>query len=76
VLGMIDAGRYAEALAKLENDILQKTDGCANGGEPDKNDWIRSCDEQEQVYMLIMETIEDLKSRETVTLKSAKGGKK
>jgi len=62
VLGMIDAGRYAEALAKLENDILQKTDGCANGGEPDKNDWIRSCDEQEQVYGVVMETIEDLKS--------------
>ena len=62
VLGMIDAGRYAEALAKLENDILPKTDGCANSGEPDKNDWIMSCDEQERVYSLVMETIEDLKS--------------
>jgi hypothetical protein len=39
VLAMIDTGNYQAALKKLENDILAKTDGCANSGQPDKNDW-------------------------------------
>jgi hypothetical protein len=57
-LEMIDEGFYTEALEKLENDILKKTDGCAKKGQPDKNDWIDSCEEQGQVYPFIMETIE------------------
>ena len=39
VLAMVDAGQYGDALGKLENDILKKTDGCANSGEPDKNEY-------------------------------------
>jgi hypothetical protein len=58
VLAIIDAGNYQAALKKLENDILKKTDGCANSGEPDKNDWIETCQQQGQIYPLIMETIE------------------
>ncbi|MHC4124955.1 MAG: GLUG motif-containing protein [Planctomycetota bacterium] len=58
VLAMIDAGNYQAALKKLENDILRKTDGCANSGQPDKNDWIETCQQQAQIYPLIMETIE------------------
>jgi hypothetical protein len=57
VLAMIDAGNYQAALKKLENDILGKTDGCANSGQPDKNDWIETCQQQGQIYPLIMETI-------------------
>ena len=57
-LGMIEAGKYNSALAKLENDILQKTDGCANIGEPDKNDWIITCEQQQEIYPLIIETID------------------
>lgn len=49
---------YNGALGKLENEILAKTDGCAEGGEPDKNDWIVTCEGQDEVYPLIMETIE------------------
>jgi hypothetical protein len=37
---------YSGALNKLENDILAKTDGCAEMGQPDKNDWIITCEEQ------------------------------
>ena len=62
VLAMIDAGLYTDALKKLENDILKKTDGCSNSGEPDKNDWIETCEQQEQIYPLIMETIEYVRS--------------
>jgi len=55
---MIDDGRYQAALNKLENDILAKTDGCVESGEPDKNDWIITCEGQNEVYPLIMETID------------------
>jgi parallel beta-helix repeat protein len=58
VLAMIEEGQYAEALEKLEYDLLYKTNGCADIGEPDKNDWIRDCDEQAGVYELILETME------------------
>jgi hypothetical protein len=61
-IAMIDSGDYAEALDKLENDILGKTDGCAAGGEPDRNDWIRDCNAQAQVYNLITEAIGLLQS--------------
>ncbi len=47
-----------EALDKLENNILRKTNGCAETGEPDKNDWIITCEEQGELYPLVIETIE------------------
>jgi hypothetical protein len=55
---MIDDGQYQAALNKLQNDILAKMDGCAETGEPDKNDWLITCEAQNEVYPLIMETIE------------------
>jgi hypothetical protein len=58
---MIDEGLYEDALNKLQNDILQKTDGCAETGQPDKNDWIMSCEQQAVIYPLIIETIEHVK---------------
>jgi hypothetical protein len=61
-LKMIEEGLYEEALNKLRNDILQKTNGCALTGEPDKNDWIIICEQQSQIYPLIIETIEYLRS--------------
>jgi len=57
VLKQIDNGDYFEALNKLENDLLGKTDGCVKKGVPDKNDWITTCPEQEQLYSLIMDAI-------------------
>lgn len=32
-----------DALDKVRNDILAKTDGCAAGGVPDANDWVTDC---------------------------------
>jgi len=63
VLKMIEKEKYQGALNKLTNDILTKTDGCANGGEPDKDDWIRTCGEQDAVYSLLMEAISIVKSQ-------------
>ena len=54
---MIEKSNYSAAIAKLENDILAKTDGCANGGKPDKNDWVTNCDAQSEIYPLVLETI-------------------
>ncbi len=62
VFTMLDAGMYSEALAVLETDILDRTDGCANIGKPDKNDWITSFEGQALVYPLVLETIELLES--------------
>ena len=57
-LAMLDEGLYQDALDKLRNDILKKTDGCANTGQPDKNDWILTCEDQQKVYPLVLRAIE------------------
>jgi len=62
VLDMIDEGLYKDALNKLQNDILSKMNGCSETGEPDKNDWIITCEEQNQIYPLIIETIEHVRT--------------
>ena len=57
-LKMIEEGNYTGALSKLRNDILAKMNGCGEKGEPDKNDWIITCEEQSEQYPLVIETIE------------------
>ncbi len=59
---MIDEELYEVALSTLENDILQKTNGCAETGKPDKNDWIVTCEEQNELYPIVVETIERVTS--------------
>ncbi len=51
-LRLVDKSKYYDAGDKLEA-VLRKTDGCANDGEPDRNDWIQDCDAQDQVYPLL-----------------------
>jgi hypothetical protein len=58
---MIEEGDYEGALDKLENDILPKTDGCANQGSPDNNDWIETCDAQAELYAIVTQAIELLR---------------
>lgn len=43
---------YKDALNKFEHDILAKMNGCGEMGEPDKNDWIITCEAQEKIYPL------------------------
>ena len=57
VIQIVERGEYAEALNKLENDLLPKSDGCAAKGVSDKNDWITDCAAQEDVYAWLEEMI-------------------
>jgi len=60
VLGIIGQQNYATAVGKLENDVLERTDGCAATGEPDSNDWITTCEGQGLVYPLVNKAREHL----------------
>ncbi len=59
----VQNGLYDEAIAKLENDISAKMDGCLGGNE--KNDWIVDCNAQTDLNELIddiITIINDLKN--------------
>lgn len=56
-LELIVQGAYSDAVDKLQNDILTKTDGCTESGAPDKNDWIEECGSQSQIYSFVIEMI-------------------
>ncbi len=58
VIENIVAGHVSDALGQLQKDILEKTDGCANLGEPDKNDWVTDCDSQATIYDAVLNAIE------------------
>ena len=55
---VLERGRYFCALLKLKFDIQRKTNGCATFGWVDRNDWIRNCNAQGQVYPQLVELIE------------------
>ena len=56
----IDQGLYREAKNVLENGVIKKMDGCAKTGVPDRNDYITTCDAQNQVYPFILSAIDEL----------------
>jgi len=56
-ISKIQEGDYADARNKMVNDVLKRTDGCATGGAPDKNDWIPNCDAQADIYPLVIQLI-------------------
>lgn len=56
VIAGVDAGLYTDALEKLNDDILAKTDGCAASGAPDKNDWITVCPEAQGIVDPLVRT--------------------
>ncbi|MFO7554188.1 MAG: REJ domain-containing protein [Desulfobacterales bacterium] len=61
IIEVINIGTYDQAmLDKLRDDIGSKMDGCANGTEPDQNDWIMNCTAQDAVYPLIKLAILEL----------------
>jgi hypothetical protein len=57
VINMVDAGNYAGALAKLQEDVISKTDGCATSTTPDNNDWIINCIYQGMIYPELMDLV-------------------
>jgi hypothetical protein len=58
ILLKIDELGFRGAYNQLQNDVLKKTDGCANYGSPENNDWIKDCESQDLVYPIIMEALE------------------
>jgi hypothetical protein len=57
VIKQVDQGTYADAINQLGDDIKQKTNGCAETGAPDKNDWLLCCEAQNTIYPLIQQAI-------------------
>jgi parallel beta-helix repeat protein len=62
VLGIIGQGNYATAIGKLQNDVIERTDGCTTVGSPDSDDWILTCEGQSQVYPLVIDAMEHLQN--------------
>ena len=62
VIGIISGENYVTALGKLQNDVLERTDGCVDSDGPDNDDWIMACEGQSQVYPLIVEAMEHLRN--------------
>jgi hypothetical protein len=60
VLSAIQSEDYEGALRNLQNDVIGKTDGCILSGAPDKNDWIVTCEAQQQVYTNLIQIINTL----------------
>jgi hypothetical protein len=62
VIADLEAGNLQNALDKLEHDVIAKTDGCDASGAPDRNDWIRDCEAQEQVFLVLRGAADLLRS--------------
>jgi hypothetical protein len=54
LIKMVDEGAFDDAGDKLENDVMKKTNGFAETGAVDKNDWIVTGPAQDQVYPLLL----------------------
>jgi hypothetical protein len=52
--------RYGWASWELEH-VIQKMDGCAKSGHPDRCDWLRNCDTQATLYWAVNEVMVLLK---------------
>lgn len=46
---------HERLVAKQLETLVEKVDGCINAGKADKNDWLRTCNEQKTVYWAIHE---------------------
>ncbi|MBL1262682.1 PKD domain-containing protein [Methylomicrobium sp. RS1] len=57
VLISIDQEDFVEALEKLRNDVLQKSNGCAETSNPDANDWVTACSAQGPFHQKISRVI-------------------
>jgi hypothetical protein len=58
VIADVEAGRLQDALDKLEHDVIAKTDGCAETGAPDRNDWLKNSAAQTPVYARLREAVD------------------
>jgi len=61
VIDLVNQNEYQQAMDKLLNDVLPKTDGYATGGAADKTDWITDTAAQDGVYGEVQTLLELLK---------------
>jgi hypothetical protein len=48
---------FGPAKRVLEKNIMKRVDGCVLGDTPDRNDWIKDCQAQKQVYWAVNEIL-------------------
>jgi hypothetical protein len=53
-LALVEDGSYEEALDKTQHDLVAKTDGCAEAGASDRNDWVIDCPSQRVVHSSLL----------------------
>ena len=57
VIEDLDEGDVEDAAAKLRSDVADKTNGCADGGANDKNDWLVNCAAQDMLYPVLQDVL-------------------
>jgi hypothetical protein len=66
VINTVKADHYTSALNLLQNDLIKKTDGCAlSAHQPDKDDWIVTCEAPGKVYPELMYIVEEITALQT-----------
>ena len=58
VIKGIQNGNYNGTYSKLKHDILEKMDGCATNGAPDRNDWVTDCAAQNELYPKVKQCLD------------------
>jgi hypothetical protein len=57
----IRVGNYHGAIVMLRA-LLPRTDGCAKNGMPDRDDWVRTCAAQSQLYPQVQNLVQELQA--------------
>ena len=53
---------YGGAATTLQKAVLPRMDGCAKTGKPDRDDWVRTCAAQGQLYPQVQSLIQELQA--------------
>jgi hypothetical protein len=53
---------YGSAATTLQKAVLPRMDGCAKTGTSDRDDWVRTCAAQGQLYPQVQNLIQELKA--------------
>lgn len=58
----VRVGSYGGATTTLKTSLLARTDGCAKGGKPDSDDWVRTCAAQRVLYPQVQQVIQEIQA--------------
>lgn len=68
ILSAIEAEQYEKALAKLKREILPRLNGCTDNEKADRNDWVKDCSVQTELYESFSEVEYLLEERLGITV--------